>query len=151
MLHLIMMMMMQWEPVCHKTESQRHCELRNCSSRSSIHSSPSYQPGKNMWGEGNGWLTGQLDQSHLGSHLPANHSCNKTEYTNFHTIILLLVKTNFLWPTTQLKGGPSGFNLFSLPFSGGWLMDCRDTHKDLQGCTNLTVRNRAHPVQCFKF
>ncbi len=33
---LMMKMMMRWEPVYHKTEWQRHCVLRNCSSSLSI-------------------------------------------------------------------------------------------------------------------
>jgi hypothetical protein len=32
----MMKMMIQWEPVCHKTELQEHCVLRNCSSLMSL-------------------------------------------------------------------------------------------------------------------
>jgi hypothetical protein len=73
-------MMMKREPVCHKTEWQRHYVLRNCSSGLSTYTYialSSYQLGKNGGGvEGNRQST-----RHLGYHLPASPSCGKTGFT----------------------------------------------------------------------
>ncbi len=62
----MLLMMMRWEPVCHKAKWQRHCVLRNCSSALSLYSSPGISEGQ-LWG-GRGRI-GTVNSAHSAAHL----------------------------------------------------------------------------------
>ncbi len=69
----MMMKMIWWEPVCHKTERQGHCVLQNFSPARCICICillSTYNTSKNFGGEGNRWSTRHSGRSQLGSHLP---------------------------------------------------------------------------------